>query len=75
MSRQRQRPYNVRFSKKVQVVFVPKEDRAGSWHLHAVDRERFQRRCRTVEPILSRVLDPEHRRTIYDSLIKLYQTT
>ena len=39
-----------------------RQARCGPWEEQARDRERFKRRVKNLEPLLSRVLDPHHRR-------------
>lgn len=49
--------------------FAYKESRRGiQWMRLAVDRERFKRRIRDLTPVLSAILDPNHRNQIYNSL-------
>ena len=45
--------------------------RKGHWHLYSVDKERFQRKIKeTFEPIITQVLDYNHREKIYKKLIE-----
>lgn len=54
----------VRFSDVIEEFFLGSEDRRGPWEEFARDRCRFLRRCQEVEPIISSVLQPQHRRRV-----------
>lgn len=54
----------VRFSDVIEEFFLGFEDRRGPWEELARDRCRFLRRCQEVEPIISPVLQPQHRRSV-----------
>lgn len=65
---------HVSFSPEVKVhvmvtyAFAYKHSRRGiQWMRFAVDRERFKRRIGDSSPVLSAVLDPEHRKKIYNT--------
>lgn len=45
-----------------------REARRGPWEEQARDRARFAQRVATLEPTLSKVLDPGHRRAVYRRL-------
>ena len=59
----------VRFSGVVTVLAIPLEDRHGDWHLYAIDRERFRRRCTSFEALMEPVIATalERQRTRYDN--------
>ena len=50
----------------VTTYIVGAEERHGTWRYYAVDRERFQRRLRAFEQVISPVLDTSHRRKLLD---------
>lgn len=62
----RKRRYSVRFSREVEVIIIANEDRSGHWELYARDRERFKRRCLTLEELMGQVFDQTHREMIYN---------
>ncbi|RUS77051.1 hypothetical protein EGW08_015188 [Elysia chlorotica] len=46
------------------VLGIESEDRAGTWHHYALDRERFQRRIQEASLVLLPILDGKHRSAI-----------
>ncbi|XP_073965501.1 protein phosphatase 1 regulatory subunit 15 [Choristoneura fumiferana] len=66
--RRQQPPKKVRFSDKPPTVrvmrvwaFAARAARAGNWHQHALDRDRFRRKIADVDMAVSWVLKPQHR--------------
>lgn len=43
---------------------VPHEDRKGLWHLYAIDRDRFKRRCLATQKVLDPMLAEKHQRAL-----------
>jgi hypothetical protein len=56
----------VRFSDKVTVFHIAKDQEKGPWETVALDRHRFERRIKNMEPVLKPFID-NHLRVFYAS--------
>ena len=55
--------------------YAYKNARIGSWEIFARDRYRFQRRIKDCESILSKILDDNHRKKMYEIITNTNTTT
>ncbi|AHL67574.1 MyD116-like domain protein [Chloriridovirus anopheles1] len=54
----------IRFSQKIIIIFVDKEDRRGPWEMLARDRDRFHHRIQNINNEIGWIFSPTHRTKI-----------